>query len=102
MSKSPNTVVRLSRSVESDGRTVDSVVIAAEPGAEALPYNVREHEWELDALTLVNVIAARTGLSRPAVERLSTPDFFAVALAIFIPPRQAQVVSLEERRKAKI
>lgn len=95
------TIVRLSRSIECDGRRVDSVAFDGAPGSEALPINERSGEYELDALELLSVMARRTNLSRPALEQMQPVDFMAVTLAMFLPRRSAQVHSLADRRKAK-
>jgi len=90
MTKQPSTVVRLSRPIESDGRMVDSVVFDGAPGSQQLPVIERAGEYELDALTLLTAMAQRTGLSRPALERLPAADFNAIALAMFLPRRNSK------------
>ena len=101
MTQKSTTIVRLSRAIECDGRMVDSVAFAGAPGGETLPVSEADGEYELDALLMLNVMAHRTGLSRTALERLSAVDFMALTLAMFMPRRDAQIVSLEDRRKAK-
>lgn len=91
MTKAPTTVVRLSRAIESDGRMVDSIAFAGAPGSEPLPVAERDGEFEIDALAVLSVIARRTGVSRPAIQRLEPIDFMAVTLAMFLPPRRKPV-----------
>jgi hypothetical protein len=95
------TIVRLSRSIDCDGRRVDSIAFDGAPGSEAMPINECNGEYEIDALELLSVMARRTNLSRPAIEQLTPIDFMALTLAMFLPRRSAQVHSLTERRKAK-
>jgi hypothetical protein len=99
--KTPTTVVRLSRAVLSDGRMVDSLAFDGAPGSAQLPIIERDGEYELDALQLVSVMARRTGLSRPALERLPPADFHALAFALFLPRPRGELVSLDDKRKAK-
>lgn len=85
----PNTVLRLSRPIDADGRTVDSVAFAGAPGSETLPVNENGGEYELDVLAMLNVMARRTGLSRPAIEKLSPVDLVALSLTLFAPARSS-------------
>jgi hypothetical protein len=99
--KQATTTIRFAKAIECDGRTVDSVAFVGEPGSERLPVNERDGEFELDALEMLAVIARRTGLSRPAVERLQPVDFMAVSLALFLPSRKAEIIPIENARKVK-
>lgn len=91
------TTVQLSRAVECDGRTVDHVVIACAPGEERFPVNERDGNFEVDALEVLAVIVRRTGLSKPALEKLSNVDLLALALTLFLPRLQ----SVDGNRKSK-
>jgi hypothetical protein len=87
MAKEPSTVLRLSRPIDADGRSVDSIGFVGAPGSEALPVNENAGEYEFDVLAMLNVMSRRTGLSRPAIEKLSPVDLVALSLTLFAPAR---------------
>jgi hypothetical protein len=92
----PKTTVQLSRAVEHNGRMVDAVTFTGEPGTTPFPVNRTGGACGVDALEVVSVMIRRTGLSKPALERLAPIDLLTVALTLFLPSPAA-----EERRKAK-
>lgn len=79
------TNVQLSRALDADGRMVDQIVIAGAPGEDRLPVSENNGSYEIDALEVTSVMVRRTGLSKAALEKLSTMDLLTVALTLFLP-----------------
>lgn len=96
----PATIVRLSQPIMDGPREVSEIYLAGKPGL-TLPLEMRGEEAEIDALTVERMIADRCGLSVAAVRRLAPLDLFTVFGALFMPHQSADIVSLNDKRKAK-
>lgn len=67
---------------------VDTVIFSGEPGCYPLPITKKGDDFEIDMIELQRVVAMRTGLSEPAVHRMSGLDFFGVYFALFVSRRK--------------
>lgn len=81
--KPVTTTVQLSRAIDCDGRTVDQVVISGEPGGTTLPVNESDGHYLVDGLEVAALVARRTGLSRPALDKLTPLDLQTIVLTLF-------------------
>lgn len=83
LNQGPATVIHLSQSVIDGGREVVTLHLAGKPGGTAIPASTDGDEQMIDAAIVETVIAGRTGLSVPAVRKLSPIDFNIVFFALF-------------------
>lgn len=79
------TTVQLSRAVEVNGRNVDAVTLRCGPGSDRLPLRETGAGFAIDSLEVMSIIVRRTGLTKPAIEKLSQIDLLAITMTLFLP-----------------
>lgn len=78
-------ILRLSRPFEADGRLIESLAIAGDPGSERLPINFMDGEAELDVREVTFAISKRVGLSMSEIGKIDPMDRLTLMLLIFEP-----------------